>query len=105
MKSIRIDERGRVRLERKNQRKKKRSEKLTCLAIISSKNQQQLAPLEMCVLFDPFSLSLSLFRAHPAAWLVEDDEIGQAIDNDAGKIEKRLFVVFGPGSKADVRTS
>lgn len=37
----------------------------------------------------PFlSLSLSLFRAHPAAWLVEDDEIGQAIDNDAGKIEK-----------------
>lgn len=107
----RIDECG---LESKNQSEKKdrrkEAKKLTSLGIISSKYQQQPAPLEIYVLFlvsrSPLSLSLFFFRAHPAASLVEDDEIGQAIDNDAGKIEKkRLLVVFGPGSKADVRTS
>lgn len=75
----------------KNQRKK-RSGKLACHNFIEEESCSTLRSL----------LSLPFSRASGSA---EDDEIGQAVDNDERKNRKRLLVVFGPGSKADVRTS
>lgn len=71
---------------------KERKGKLACHNFIEEESCSTLRSL----------LSLPFSRASGSA---EDDEIGQAVDNDERKNRKRLLVVFGPGSKADVRTS
>lgn len=107
----RIDECG---LESKNQSEKKdrrkEAKKLTSLGIISSKYQQQPAPLEIYVLFLVRSLSLSLSLLFSRAsgsvacggWW---DRTSDRQWRGKNRKKKRLLVVFGPGSKADVRTS
>ena len=56
--------------------------------------------------FFPFHVLLRSSRVHSAAWLAEDDEVGQVVDNGAGKIEGPLpWFLWTRASEAYVRVT